>query len=168
MIIRKQRRADYRKRRHKKEEAAANVARPRSAAATSAVSGIGGGGGVLSSAAALAGNLSSLATSVASRGLSCLSDAPSLSSEDEAGSALAASQSDAEDVESDAEKQGPFAFRRKQHCNYLAVSWLKHDRFFFCLLTQPTQVVDFSICHLPADASRQSMALEWHGRRRPG
>lgn len=64
------------------------------------------------------------AISVASstRGLSCFSDAPSASSEDEVESAVVASHSEADEAESDAEKQGPFTFRRKLHCNYLAVS----------------------------------------------
>ena len=56
-------------------------------------------------------------------GLTCFSDQASAgSSEDEAESVVAASHSEADEAESDIEKQGPFAFRRKLHCSYLAVS----------------------------------------------
>jgi len=54
-------------------------------------------------------------------GLTCFSDQASAgSSEDEAESVVAASHSEADEAESDIEKQGPFAFRRKLHCSYLA------------------------------------------------
>lgn len=46
-----------------------------------------------------------------------------MSSEDEVESAVVASHSEADEAESDVEKQGPFTFRRKLHCNYLAVSF---------------------------------------------
>jgi hypothetical protein len=123
LLIRKERR-NYRKRRHK----AGTVGRGGlvTSGPTAAISPSPATGATSAAAAAAA-----TAASLASRGLpSCLSDAQSVgSSEDEAGSAVAASQSDAEEAESDLEKQGPFAFRRKLHCNYLAVSLVNEDRF---------------------------------------
>lgn len=98
-MIRKERR-NYRKRRHK----------------TAA-----GRGGLSTSGAA---TLSSAVTSAA-RGVSCFSDPASASSEDEAESVMVASHSEADEAESDIEKQGPFAFRRKLHCSYLAVSFIQ-------------------------------------------
>lgn len=63
---------------------------------------------------------SAAATSVASS--SRFSDVASASSEDEVEGTVAVTHSDVDDAESDWEKQGPFAFRRKLHCEYLAVS----------------------------------------------
>ena len=63
---------------------------------------------------------STAAATVASS--SHFSDVPSASSEEEVEGTVAISQSDVDDAESDREKQGPFAFRRKLHCEYLAVS----------------------------------------------
>ena len=51
-----------------------------------------------------------------------MSDAQSASSEEEIEGTMGASQSDVDDMESELDKQGPFGFRRKLHCNYLAVS----------------------------------------------
>lgn len=101
LLIRKERR-NYRKRRHK----------------TSTTR------GGLTSVGVPAPTASTISASVASstRGMSCFSDGPSASSEDEVESAVVASHSDADEAESDIEKQGPFTFRRKLHCNYLAVS----------------------------------------------
>jgi len=53
-----------------------------------------------------------------------MSDAQSASSEEEIEGTMGASQSDVDDMESELDKQGPFGFRRKLHCNYLAVSSL--------------------------------------------
>lgn len=67
------------------------------------------------------------------RGPNCFSDAPSMSSEDEIESAVPASPSDMDETESDFEKQGPFAFRRKQDCNYLAVRSYSHSFLVRCI-----------------------------------
>ena len=110
MLIRKERR-NYRKRRHK----------------TSTTR------GGLTSIGVPAPTASTISTSVASstRGISCFSDGPSGSSEDEVEGVIVASHSDADEVESDIEKQGPFTFRRKLHCNYLAVSIVVSIVIFF-------------------------------------
>lgn len=71
-------------------------------------------------------------------GLHCFSDQASASSEDEAESVVAASHSEADEAESDVEKQGPFAFRRKLHCSYLAVSFL--SSFYFYGFYQPFSI----------------------------
>lgn len=101
LLIRKERR-NYRKRRHKNSTTR----------------------GGLTAIGVPTPTASTVSASVASsvRGMSCFSDGPSASSEDEAESAVVASQSEADEAESDIEKQGPFTFRRKLHCNYLAVS----------------------------------------------
>lgn len=99
MLIRKERR-NYRKRRHKPSTSR----------------------GVLSSAGLPITAGTHIPIQSSNRGLSCFSDVPSASSEDEVESAVIASQSDADDVESDVEKQGPFSFRRKLHCSYIAVN----------------------------------------------
>lgn len=102
MLIRKERR-NYRKRRHKNSATRGGLAPS----------------GVSTSTAA------SLSVASTARGLSCFSDAPSVSSEDEVESAVLASHSEADEAESDVEKQGPFTFRRKLHCSYLAVSFVE-------------------------------------------
>lgn len=99
LLIRKERR-NYRKRRHK-----TSVTR----------------GGLTPSGVSSTG--ASIPLTSSARGMGCFSDVPSASSEDEIESAVVASHSDVDEAESDVEKQGPFAFRRKLHCNYLAVSF---------------------------------------------
>ncbi|XP_057380415.1 enhancer of polycomb homolog 1-like [Daphnia carinata] len=131
LLIRKERR-NYRKRRHKNSTTR----------------------GGLATAGVPTPTASTVSASVASsvRGMSCFSDGPSASSEDEAETAAVASQSEADEAESDIEKQGPFTFRRKLHCNYLAPTQvsspypyhgpedggLTDQRFRFCLTSLAT------------------------------
>jgi hypothetical protein len=112
-------------------------------------------------------DLSTLAAghpAVSSRGFNCLSDAQSVSSGEEIESTMGASQSDVDDLESELEKQGPFTFRRKRHCNYLAVSLIGFkqlslmiiltlwNEFKICYLLKPTQVSSSNACYDPNDS----------------
>lgn len=103
--------------------------------------GVGGGGGgassTLSSVASRGGVGGGVGGGGGGGGLHCFSDQASASSEDEAESVVAASHSEADEAESDVEKQGPFAFRRKLHCSYLAVSFPQCHPFFERFLNYP-------------------------------
>lgn len=139
LLIRKERR-NYRKRRHKATVTRGGLVSSGGAPNHPSSSSSAAGAPMAASSAASAAVGASASASLSARGLpagACLSDAPSVgSSEDEGGSAVAASQSDADEAESDAEKQGPFAFRRKMHCNYLAVSFYPGPSF--CFVFPPT------------------------------
>lgn len=68
------------------------------------------------------GQQSVASISASSRSGKCFADALSLSSEEEAEAVALTPSSDIEEVETDVDRHGPFTFRRKLHCNYLAVS----------------------------------------------
>ena len=105
--IRKERR-NYRKRKHKN-----STLRP----------------GQLSPGATVPGQPSA-ALSTARSG-KCYADALSISSEEEVDGVALTPSSDVEEVEPDVDRLGPFTFRRKPHCNYLAVifSYFYHLSF---------------------------------------